>query len=85
MGPNEIGPNEIGPNAIGPNAIGPNEIGSNEIGPKLVQTGGEKNPAKKLAKYPKEKTIGLFKLNMTKEIYLDNYYSKEFLKNYFSS
>ena len=80
MGPNAIGPNEIGPNAMGPNAIGPNVIG-----PMLVQTGGEKNPAKKLPKYPNAKTIGIFKLETSKEIYLDNYYSKDFLKNYFSS
>ena len=55
-----------------------NEIGANEI------IGGGKNPVKKLAKYPKVKTIGIFKLDTTKEIYLDNYYIKDFLKKYFS-
>ena len=56
-----------------------------------MQIGGEKNPlnklepVKKLAKYPKVKTIGLFKIETTKEIYLDNYYSKDFLQNYFST
>lgn len=49
-----------------------------------VQIGGERKPVKKLSKYPKIKTIGIFKLETTKEIYLDNYYSKDFLKNYFS-
>jgi hypothetical protein len=49
-----------------------------------MEIGGEKNPVKKLSKYPKVKTIGLFKIEMTKEIYLDNYYSKDFLKKYFS-
>jgi hypothetical protein len=45
--------------------------------------GEERKPMKKLAKYPKIKTIGLFKLEIIKEIYLDNYYSKDFLKTYF--
>jgi hypothetical protein len=49
-----------------------------------METGEERNAVKKLTKYPKVKTVGLFKLEMTKEIYLDNYYSKEFLKKYFS-
>jgi hypothetical protein len=83
IGLNEIGANEIGANEIGANEIGANEIGANEIGANEI-IGGEKNPVKKLAKYPKVKTIGLFTLEMTKEIYLDNYYSKDFLKKYFS-
>jgi hypothetical protein len=62
--------------------IGANEIGTNEIDREKI--GGEKNSVKKLAKYPKVKTIGVFKLEMTKEIYLDNYYSKDFLQQYFS-
>ena len=49
-----------------------------------MDIGGEKKPVKPLAKYPKIKTIGVFKLEATKEIYLDNYYSKDFLKKYFS-
>lgn len=65
-----------------PVQTGPMQIGPVQTGP--VQTGGEKNPVKKLSKYPKIKTIGIFKLETTKEIYLDNYYSKDFLKNYFS-
>ena len=63
-------------------------IGALTIG--ALTIGGEKNPVKnlapvkKLAKYPKVKTIGIFKLETTKEIYLDNYYSKDYLKKYFS-
>ena len=60
----------------------PVQISPLQISP--VQIGGEKKPVKKLRKYPKIKTIGIFKLETTKEIYLDNYYSKDFLKNYFS-
>jgi hypothetical protein len=44
----------------------------------------EKKNVNKLTKYPKVKTTGLFKLESVKEIYLDNYYSKDFLKQYFS-
>jgi hypothetical protein len=56
----------------------------------MEAVGGEKNPLKKLdpikklSKYPKVKTLSLFKAETTKEIYLDNYYSKDFLKKYFS-
>jgi len=38
----------------------------------------------KQEKYPKMKINGLLKLAATKEIYLDKYYSKDFLKQYFS-
>ena len=38
----------------------------------------------KLDKYPKMSINGLLKLAATKEIYLDKYYSKDFLKQYFS-
>jgi hypothetical protein len=58
------------------------DIGAENIG--ALTIGGEKNPVKKLAQYPKVKTIGIFKLDTTKEIYLDNYYSKDYLKKYFS-
>jgi len=49
-----------------------------------IKAGGMKNAVKKLVKYPKIKTIGVFNLQTSKEIYLDNYYSKNFLKKYFS-
>lgn len=39
-----------------------------------------------LVKYPKSHSEQLFKIeNLAKEIYLDNYYSKEFKKQYFES
>ena len=48
----------------------------------MEEGGGEKKPNKKLVKYPKVKPNVLFK-ETKKETYLDNYYSKDFLKDYF--
>ena len=50
----------------------------------MEAAGGEKKPLKKLSKYPKVKTLDLFKQETSKEIYLDKYYSKDYLKQYFS-
>ena len=49
----------------------------------MEEGGGEKKPNKKLVKYPKVKQNVLFKQETKKETYLDKYYSKDFLQDYF--
>ena len=38
---------------------------------------------KQLEKYPKQTHINIIAIDINKEIHLDNYYSKDFLKQYF--